>query len=58
MISIVTCHICGEDWDERDERVVFTSGLWECYDESACLSRVAELAAQDQQGGWVSGGCA
>ena len=54
MVSIVTCHICGEDWSENDDGVVFSAGLWECYDESACLGRVP-LA---QVGGWCSGGCA
>lgn len=40
MIYPVTCHVCGEDWNEDDDRVFFSAGMWECTDESACLDRV------------------
>jgi len=38
-----TCHICGRQWHEQspEVRFIYAEGVWECFEEGACLERAA-----------------
>jgi len=39
----VFCHICGRQWHEQSSEVrfIYAEGVWECFEEGACLERAA-----------------
>ena len=39
----IFCHICGKPYHEQDPEVrrIWTEGVWECFNESACFERAA-----------------
>jgi hypothetical protein len=41
----VFCHICGHQHHEQspEVRFIYGEGVWECFEEAACLSRAATM---------------